>query len=430
MVNATNCRKFVFFNKLSDNLYSMRRKRIFQGLFIVLALAVLAYGGFFIVRLMLPQTLNEGEYRLACAGYGNVMLTVDAEGIVEPENEVLLLSPASSIIKKIHKVPGSHVNTGDVILILDPEPVKEGIERLEDQLEVMRNSLQKNRLNSRSTRIDLDYNVEMKKLKVASIKSELTDQEQLLEVGGISPAAFEKTKQELVIAEKDLEMILEKNRIRLQQLEADEKGLLLEIDMHERELNAKRELLNNMIVRAPSDGIVLNIYGKEGEKINNAQLLVQMSDLTTYKVIGSVDEKMADMIKTGRTVYAVFDDEQLPGKIGNIKPLIEDNRIQFDVHLNEGSHENLIPNLRLDLKIITMQKDSVLRVPNGPALEGNSQQNVFVYEPGRAVKREIETGIASPEYVEIVSGLEENECIIISDVSSFRHMKEILLEDE
>ena len=76
-----------------------------------------------------------------------------------------------------------------------------------------------------ATKVDLDYNVQVKNLRIASLKSELADQEQLLEVGGISPARFEKTRQELELAEKDLFMLKEKNSIRLEQLEADEEGL-------------------------------------------------------------------------------------------------------------------------------------------------------------------------------------------------------------
>ena len=91
--------------------------------------------------------------------------------------------------KDLHKLisPGGP-NTE--IIILDPSPVQDEIEQLEDQLEVKRNSLRKNELNARSIRVDLDYNIEVKKLKIASLKSEIADQEQLLEVGGISPARF------------------------------------------------------------------------------------------------------------------------------------------------------------------------------------------------------------------------------------------------
>lgn len=406
----------------------MKRKRMFWvAIPVILLLAIGA--AFYYYRFLVPPVLVRGEFETAVAEYGPVIRTVDAEGIVEAENEVLLRSPASTVIKRIYHEPGSYVNAGEIILILDSEQIEEQIENITDQLKVKRNNLRKNRLNAHAVKVDLEYNVEMKELRIASIKSELNDQKQLLEVGGISPARIEKTKQELEAARKDLEMILQKNSIRLKQLEAEEEGLLLQIEIQEKELAAKREILQKMVVRAPSSGMVLNIYGNEGEKTNVGQLLVIMSDMTSFKINGAIDEKQADLITTGRQVYAVIDREWLPGQIGNIKPMIEDNKVRFDVFLENSSHEKLIPNLRVDLRVVQARRDSTLRVPNGPALTANKKQEVFVVGSGKARRREVVTGLKGADWMEILEGLEAGEEIIISDISSYRRMKEIEIEN-
>ena len=200
-----------------------KRSIIVIGIILIMVVIIT----YVVYRFFLPSTLNPGEFEIAVVERGTVIESIAAEGVVEPGSEVLILSPASSIITRIVREAGSHVNTGEAILFLDPTPIQEDIERIEDQLQVKQNNLRKNRLNARSIKVDLDYNVEVKNLTIASLKSELVDQEQLLEVGGISPARYERTKQELTLAEKDLEMLMEKNSIRLQQLETEEEGLLL-----------------------------------------------------------------------------------------------------------------------------------------------------------------------------------------------------------
>ena len=246
----------------------MSIRRIVLISLIPLVIAATGYIAFKKLSLFAPPSIDLNYYRTAEVDIGTVFTTVEAEGIVEPENEVLLLSPATSIVKQIVQVPGSHVDPFQTILRLDPKPIEDEIASIEDQLEVKRNNLHRNRLTARSTRLDLDYNVEMKKLRIASLNSEVADQEELLEVGGISPAKFEKTKQELTLAEKELEMILSKNSIRLKQLEAEEQGLRLQIDIQEKELETKKENLSRTTVRAPSAGIIMSINGKEGEKVN------------------------------------------------------------------------------------------------------------------------------------------------------------------
>jgi HlyD family secretion protein len=400
------------------------KRKTYIILFIIagIILGGLIYTG---VRFLFTPALHPGEFESAQIDRGPVILSTQAKGTVVPGNEVVILSPANSVLTRIVKVAGSRVKAGDIILILDPKSIEDNIEDLTDQLEVKRNNLRKNRLNARSITVDLDYNVEVKKLRIASLKSELVNQEQLLEVGGISPAQYEKTKQELTLAEKDLEMILEKNSIRIQQIDAEEEGLLLEIGIQEKELEEKQELLKKMNVRAPSDGIVLAVYGNDGEKINGDQLLVRMSDLTSFKINGSLDEKYADLVKTGGAVYAMIDEEKLPGRIGNIKPLIENNMLQFDVFLDQSNHEKLISNQNIEIQVIQNQKDSVLRVRKEPGFVRGDKHEVFVVKPGKAIRREITTGLKGSEYVEVTSGLEEGEEIIISDIPSFRRIKEI-----
>lgn len=407
----------------------MFRKKTLWILIILIVTAIVVYFGFDLARRMLPQQLRSGEIEIARVELGEVYTSIAATGIVEPENEVLLLSPTTSVIKKINRVPGSRVSTGEIILFLDAQPVEEQIEKLEEQLEMKRNNLEKTRLNARSTRVDLDYNVEMKKLRIASIKSDLADQLQLLEVGGVSPAAIEKTRQELVFAEKDLETILEKNSIRLKQLQAEEEGLLLDIRIHERQLESQQEILQKMAVRAPSSGIVLSVFGKEGERVNAATMLVRMSDLSTYKVNGKIPEQSADLIKTGGQVFSLIDRERLPGKIGTINPLISDGMMQFDVHLSQGNHPKLLPNQKVELSVIISRKDSVLRIRTGAAFERGDRQQVFVVDMDRAVRRELVTGIKGHEFIEIVSGAEESEQIIVSDMSRYRHLDEIEIKD-
>ncbi len=403
----------------------MFNKRIL--LYIGLAVILLLVIGYVFHRnrnFFTTRTSTTEEIKTACVSRGDVIASVDAEGIIEPENEVLLLSPTTSIIKKIQRVPGSRVNRGDVILYLETKAVEEQIEKLEEQLEVKRNNLEKNRLNARSAKIELEYNVEIKKLKIASITAELADKEQLLEVGGISPAGVDKTRQELVLAEKDLANVEEKNLIRLKQLQADEQGLLLDIRIQERQLESEQELLSRMTVRAPSAGIILNVQGREGERINADQLMVRMSDLSTYKVIGNIGEQYAELIKTGKAVYTILDNERLTGKIGNIMPIIQNNNVQFDVHLEQSNHPKLLPNMRVRLQVVQEKRDSVLRLPVAEIYDKGNKHSVFVIYHTKAIRTDLKTGLKGRDYIEVIDGALENDCIIVSDVSRFRHLQE------
>lgn len=373
----------------------------------------------------LIPTIESNNFETAIVEMGEVLKTVPAQGVVEPESEVLLLSPASSVILDIVNGIGNRVEKGDIILQLDDTPIREQIDAIKDEIEVKNNNLEKTILNARNTRVDLEYNVEVKKLAIASIKSELADQEQLLQVGGISPAKFEKTKQELTLAEKDLETILAKNNIRLMQLAAEEKGLKLQIEIQQKQLDQKRELLNKMIIRAPSSGIILEINGREGEKVNTDRLLVRMSDLTTFKIQGTIASEYDNVTKTGKGVLVIVDGSRLQGKIGTISPTIKDNKIEFDVFLNESNFSKLRPNMAVDLLVVEARKDSVIRVRKGPAFGKSNKHQLYFVEGNKAFLNEVQTELVGNDFFEIKVGAETGDKIIISDIPSLRKLKEI-----
>jgi len=370
-------------------------------------------------------TIKSGDFETITVDRGEVISTTQATGIIESENEVILLSPAASIIKNILKEPGNHVQSGDIILQLQTEPILDDIDKIKDQLEVKRNNLEKNQLNAQSTKLDLDYNEEVKRLKVVSLKAQLSDQEQLLEVGGISPARVEETKQEITLAEKDLAMLIEKNSIRLKQLKAEDRGLLLQISMDEKALEEKYELLSKMSVKAPSAGIILNISGNVGEKVPADKSLVTMSDLSSFKLIGSINEQYAGQLKTGSLVYVTVENEKLTGLIGNITPMVENNKVQFNVHLEESSNPNLIANQNVQIQIFNNKKENALRIKKLPEFETGKKQKVFVIEGEKAIKKEILLGIIGDNYCEILSGLKEGDIVISNETGSISRKNEI-----
>ncbi len=394
---------------------------IFIVVLVFAGLAAIAYfSGIFI-----PDELQAGDFKTETVERGRIISGVKATGVVVSENEVLILSPASSLIKRIYKEPGSWIEKGEVILQLDVEKTSTEIEKISDQLEMKRNSLEKTRLNAQSTRLDLDYNEEVKKLKITSLKSTLADQQQLLEVGGISPARIEQTKQEITLAEKDMKTLSKKNSIKLRQLIADEKGLLLQIRMQEKTLIDNQELLLNLNVKASSSGIILSISGSEGQRAEKDKMLVKMSDLTSFKIIGSIDEQLAKQIKTGNRVFANIGSERLEGRVGIITPMVENKKMQFNVHLKEKSHPKLIANQNIEIQIISNQKDSVLRIKRYPMFEDGQRHFVFVVENDVAVKREIVLGISGNDSCEIISGLNEGAKVIVEGVNMYRNMDEI-----
>ena len=396
--------------------------RILLGSFLFVSLVILT------ACQQRQSSLVEGKFETYIIDRGHIETFETCEGYVEPANEVLLLSPASSIVEKIIKGAGQQVTEGEVIIELDTKPVNDKIEQLNDQLAVANNNLEKTILNAKSTKADLLFGQETKKLKIASIKSTLSDQKQLLEVGGISQAQVDKTGQELILANKDLQLAEEKNTIRLAQLAAEEKGLLLQIEMQEKELLQQRNLLKMMQVKAPSNGIILNIHAKEGEKIQGEKLLVSISDLSRLKVEASINEKHRRLIKIGRKANVLAGDERLQGSISSIMPRLDNGNLHFSVVLTEDDQSKLIPNQKVELHVLKAAKYDVLRLKKGPLVDSRENQSLYKVNGDSAIKQDFTFGLITDKFAEITDGAQEGYEIVIATSAPLSNLNSVKIE--
>ncbi|HYE68274.1 MAG TPA: hypothetical protein VEA58_06645, partial [Anaerovoracaceae bacterium] len=68
----------------------------------------------------------------------------------------------------------------------------------------------------------------------------------------------------------------------------------------------------------------------------------------------------------------------------------------------------------LDVEIAVDKKENVLRIPDLAVFEKDRKNFVYVIEGGKALLREVKTGLEGEDYLEAVSGLAEGEVLILS----------------
>ncbi len=365
------------------------------------------------------------SYSVETIDRGPVVSSIKASGVVESDDEIIIRSPERSILKKVYKNAGSKTTKGELLLELDEKSVRQEIDRIKNQLEQKRNSLEKIQLNGQNSRLSLDRSEEVKRMRINTLKSTLQVQEKMLADGNIDENRVERTRQEIELAETDLQTQVEKNAIRIQQMDADERGMLLQINSQQKTLQEKQALLNKLKIKAPADGVILAINSNEGQRIESDAMLLRMSDLSSFKVVGWVNEKYAHYIQTGNLVYVNLKDEKLEGVIGEITPMVDDEMIHFNVHLNDKRHSGLEINQSVSIEVISRQHEDVLRIKKQAYFEKSARQYLYVVDNKQAEKKEVILGTIGNKWCEVLSGLEEGDRVLTGQAVSVDSPDEI-----
>jgi HlyD family secretion protein len=127
-------------------------------------------------------------------------------------------------------------------------------------------------------------------------------------------------------------------------------------------------------------------------------------------------------------VKVKVNEEFLTGTISSILPTIQNGIVTLQASLADKSSNLLRSNLRVDVFIVTAQKENALRLKKGPFVNGEGEHEAFVLRDGMAYKTPVRIGLASFDQYEVMEGLAEGDEVIISDTRDFIHMKEIKIK--
>jgi HlyD family secretion protein len=182
-----------------------------------------------------------------------------------------------------------------------------------------------------------------------------------------------------------------------------------------------------LTIRSPVSGLVSRLLIEDHDAVAPGQGLITVVDLSALEIEIQVPESFADEIIIGTDAVVTYEGEAFPGTVTSISPEVEGSRVQGRVAFDVTPPRGLKQNQRVQAKLLMDTQVDVLKSPRGPFLEAGGGRQAYVIEDGIAVLRPIQVGAISLAEVEIVSGLELGEQLIISDTARFEGAKKVLL---
>jgi len=387
---------------------------------------------FILLFVIFKNIINPSEQRsriqTAIAEIGAIEGSITASGIVVPEFEQVLTSPFTSTIDSVYHKAGDKIKLGEPILKLNNEFTLIDYKKLQDEYELKINRKSQLGLNMERMLIDLRAEYEIMDLRIEALEAQVKAQEHIYEFGGGAKINLDQAMLNLRIAR--LEQIQKGKKIKNQEksLVADLKELDLNIKIHENnllELEKKLELAEAKSVR---NGVITWVKDDIGENVNQGEIIARIADLDKFKVESKISDIHAPKLIVGNPVNVRINEIDLKGTISNIKPTIENGVINFIVELDNKTNEHLRSNLRVDVFVITSSKTNIIRVENGPYINGSGRQDIFVVNGDNAYRRTVVVGDTNFDWVEIEQGLEQGEEVIITNMEDHIHQTKVKIK--
>lgn len=330
----------------------------------------------------------------------DLVQSIEATGEVSASNLVAVGAQASGQIKELLVEVGDEVSKGQIIVQIDKVNQQNALDRIKAEIKINK---------ARLKQYEIAFEISQK---------QFLRKENLFKKGAISKEEFENAKNAFTLAKTNLiqiDSIIEQNNI---------------------ELKTAKSNLGYTTIVSPLNGTVLSVPIELGQTINSTQIaptVANIADLSKMKIKMKISEADISKIKIGdRVEYSILSNlnKKYYAKISSIDPgltLLSDGRYQkgqdngaiyyyanFDVN---NSSNVLRIGMTTQNKIIIKEIKNALSVPIMAIKNDEKGPYVLVKSNDEIVKKRVKIGLSSAVNVQILSGVNEGDEVVISQLT-------------
>ena len=382
------------------------------------------------------------KFKTAKVIQGNLEVKVSATGVVEPNFKVEVKSKASGEVLSFPFEEGDFVKKGQLLLQLDKSDELRNVAKVQADKQsslaalkkaktslLLQKSIYKTNLTSaksekKEAEANLKDSTEKLKRQVDLFEKKFTSRETLdtaKTLHKVHQEALIQAKSNLEAMENSIhDIALRQSEIDLAQAELKRTNIALE---------EAKERLSETDIFSPISGTIIDKMVEQGQiissgisNVSGGTPLLTIADLNRLYIIADVDE--ADIGSIVKDQLVVITADALPGmtfkgKVTRIAPQgkLEDSVTIFKVKLEilEKGLNLLKPMMTANVDIINKQLENVIYIPReGMKLKGK-KSFAAILENGKPKEIPIKTGIQNPIHVQVISGLEKDQEILVGD---------------
>jgi HlyD family secretion protein len=223
-------------------------------------------------------------------------------------------------------------------------------------------------------------------------------------------------KQRLAVSAASVEAQLEAQQARVEQLRA-----LYQL---------KKAQLDSLRVRAGTEGVLQELEVEVGQRVAAGAPLAKVAQPTKLKAQLKIPETQAKDVQVGQSASIDTRNGIIPGHVMRVDPAVQNGTVTVDVHLEGALPKGARPDLSVEGTIELENLADVVYVGRPAFGQPNSTVGIFrLDEDGKGASRvQVKLGRASVNSVEILSGLQPGDKVILSDLSAWDAFNRIRLE--
>lgn len=197
-------------------------------------------------------------------------------------------------------------------------------------------------------------------------------------------------------------------------------------------LNVMRKKVGDLIVRAPVDGQLTSLDAEIGQSKNKGERLGQIDVLSGFKVRADIDEHYISRIFTDLVGEFSFAGKTYHLKIRKVYTQVTNGRFQVDMTFTDSIPQGIRRGQTLQVRLALSDEVEAILLPKGGFYQQTGGNWIFkLGDDGKTAYRvDIQLGMQSPDYYQVLQGLKPGEKVITSSYENYGNMQELVLKKD
>ena len=372
------------------------------------------------------SSVNRKDLVFSEVDTGIIEVSVSASGKVVPAFEEIINSPINTRIVEVYRKGGDSVDVGTPILKLDLQSTETEYKKLLDEEQMKRYQLEQLKVNNNTYLSDLAMQVKISAMKLNRMEVELRNERYLDSLGSGTTDKVRQAELNFNTGKLELEQLRQQYANEKEVKAADLKVKELEFNIFAKSLAEMKRTLDDAQIRSPRKAMLTYINNQVGAQVPQGTQVAVISDLSHFKVEGEIADTYGDRVAAGGRAIVKIGNEKLEGIVSSVTPLSKNGVISFTVQLVEDNNKRLRSGLKTDVYVMNAVKEDVMRIANASYYVGRGEYELFVQDSdNEIIKRKVQLGDSNFEYVEVVSGLQPGDKVVVSDMSNYKNKSKL-----
>ena len=363
------------------------------------------------------RSFDSARVRVAEVTRGDMVRDIAADGrVIAANNPVLYAISAGTVTLKV--VAGDVVKQGQELAVIDSPELRSKLAQEQATLAGLQAEASRATLDATLARATAQKDTDQAVIERQAAVRDLERYKRGFDGGAVPQVDVAKAEDTVKKSDIQLEHARKDAMLKAQGADLDARNKRLLADRQRAVVTEVERQVDALTLRAPFDGQVGQVQATQHTNVVANAPILGVVDLSRFEIEIKVPESFARELSIGMPAQLTGGSGQFAGEISAVSPEVVAGEVNARIRFSDKQPQVLRQSQRMQARVLLDTRRNALKIERGPFVEqGNGY--AYVMDGSSAVRRPVKLGVSSLGEVEILSGLQPGDRVVVSGADLF-----------